>query len=157
MYNAQCALNVRAFSFSAYTLHTISAWVNFFSISDLDWLIYLFVIFCFFFFLSFDFFLLVARFHSQSHQRWCFDFLFSQGFCVCVCALERATTFGSWTNEPNEWMCRILFMSQLSIRRIFSLFGGCEWVVARVYTQHSANGFVLCCLPLHRIKFICTA
>lgn len=51
--------------------------------------------------------------------------------------LERGKTFGSWTGEPNEWMCRILFMSQLSIRWFFSPLTVC----VRVLVSRTANGF----------------
>lgn len=116
---------------------------DFFPISDLDWLIYLFVFFSrsllvpFIRFLHFvslvrrlccchSFVLLFA--HTHTLQRWCFDFLFLQwaffGCCcrcsVCVCVCARTRQNFRFMDEPNEWMCRILFMSQLSIRWIFS-------------------------------------
>lgn len=127
--------------FSAYTLH-ISAYLG---MSDffrfriwIDWFIYSFFYSrCWSH--SFDFFILcrafagsvaVIRSFFSTHtlQPLVFWFLiFTASFflvvagaaqCVCV---EYAKNF-RFMDEPNEWMCRILFMSQLSIPWIFSPF-----------------------------------
>lgn len=137
----------------------------FFSISDLDWLIYLFVFFLSFILLLFIRFL---RFVSLVRRLCCCQFV---PFYACTgnnaflrslffsphTLLERAKTFGSWTSEPNEWMCRILFMSQLSIRWFFSPLTGCvclcglvsvtrsdcEWICVRRFFCFESNSFAL--------------